>query len=78
MAFPCKNCNVAVTSGITLGGDSIREFIGEKSTINLPRQPGLALGIRYELTPNKWWPVGVTGALLIYPYFIRKSHMSSR
>ena len=53
MAFPCKNCNVAVTSGITLGGDSIREFIGEKSTINLPRQPGLALGIRYELTPNK-------------------------
>ncbi len=20
MAFPCKNCNVAVTSGITLGG----------------------------------------------------------
>ena len=55
MAFPCKNCNVAVTSGITLGGGlyHIKEFIGEKSTINLPRQPSLALGIRYELTPNK-------------------------
>jgi hypothetical protein len=67
---------VAVTSGITLGGDSKRGLIGEKSTINLPKQPGFALGIKYELTPNRWWPVGETGALRIYPYFIKKSQIS--
>jgi len=70
IAFPCRNCNVAVTSGMTFGGDSKSEFIGLKSTINLPRQPGLALGIRYELTPNKWCPVGETGAFLMYPNLI--------
>ena len=65
MDFPCRNCKVAETSGTTFGGDSSKEFIGEKSTINLPRQPGLALGIRYELTPKRWCPVGVSGALCI-------------
>ncbi len=58
IAFPCKNCRVAVTSGMTLGGDSNRELIGEKSTISLPRHPGLALGIKYELTSYKWCPKG--------------------
>ncbi len=65
MAFPCKNWRVAVTSGMTFGGDSNREFMGEKSTINLPRHPGFALGIKYELTPYRWCPVGETRAFLI-------------
>ena len=65
IAFPCRNCKVAVTSGITFGGDSKSGLIGEKSTISLPKQPGFALGIKYELTPNRWWPVGETGALRI-------------
>ena len=65
IAFPCKNCRVAVTSGMTFGGDSNREFMGEKSTISLPRHLGLALGIKYKLTPYKWCPVGDTGAFLI-------------
>ncbi len=74
----CNVCKVVEISGIIELGDSINGFMGEKSTISLPRVPGFALGTRYALNPNKWQPFGCTGALLIYPYFIRKSQISSR
>jgi len=50
-ALPCKSCSVLEMSGITLLGVSIRGFIGEKSTISLPRVPGFALGTKYALRP---------------------------
>ena len=64
-ALPCKSCSVLEISGMTLLGVSMRGFIGEKSTINLPRVPGFALGTKYALRPYKWHPLGETGDLRI-------------
>jgi hypothetical protein len=45
-AFPCKFCRLAVISGITAEGDSNKELMVLKSTMNRPIESGFALGTK--------------------------------
>ena len=78
IALPCSIWRVEFISGITELGVSMRGLMGEKSTINLPRVPGFALGTKYALKPYRWVPFGEMGDFLMYPYFSKNSQMSSK
>jgi hypothetical protein len=69
---------VEFISGITELEVSIRGLMEEQSTISLPKVPGFALGTKYVLRPYRWVPFGEIRDFLIYPYFSRNSHMSSK